>query len=163
MDFTIDIGYEEEPPGINLGEGESGKPEIRRKKNAAKEKNMTPSNVDKFEGAFENIAGISGYVASGIYNGSGEILASRASGEFNIQEVGGLAIELYKSARSIAEKMGMGVCNFVEIHTDDYIFIHSCIVPGKGAMGVLLKTSGNIGLTRHQMRKEAKNLVSEFL
>lgn len=163
MAVNIDIGYEDDPPGIRFGDKESEGNGKEPKEREAKERDMAQEQGNKFEEAFTNIAEISGYVASGVYNASGEILASRASGEFNIHEVGGLAIELYKAARSIAEKMGIGICNFVEIHTDDFIFIHSCIVPGKGAMGVLLKTSGNIGLTRHQMRKEAKKLVSEFL
>jgi len=163
MDIDVDIGYEDNSLGLNLGSLESGRIAKGDNESKQKESDMAEEKENKFNEAFKNISEISGYVASGVYNGNGEILASRASTDFNIQEVGGLAIELYKSARSIAEKMGIGVCNFVEIHTDNYIFIHSCIVPGKGAMGVLLEASGNIGLTRHQMNKEAKKLVSEFL
>lgn len=123
---------------------------------------MSPNLTEMFTSAFENISGISGFVAAGVYDGHGQILSDRSSSDFNFKEVGGQAIELYRAAKSISDKMGLGVCNFVETHTDKYIFIHMCIVPGKGAMGVLLTRDGNIGLTRHQMEKEGRRLAPEF-
>ncbi len=122
-----------------------------------------PSNTAQiFNESLENLSSITGFLAAGIYNNSGDVLAHLDRKNFKFQEVGSLAIELYSSAKSISEKMGIGTCNFVETHTDMYIFIHMCVVPGKGAMGVLLSSDGNVGLSRHQMKKEGVKLISEF-
>ena len=110
----------------------------------------------------DTLSDISGFIAAGIYNGSGDILATNDKKEFKFGEIGSLALELYKNAKSISDKMGLGVCNFIETHTESYIFIHMCIIPGKGAIGVLLSSDGNIGLARHQMRKEGERLIPDF-
>ncbi|MCK5004028.1 MAG: hypothetical protein KAS21_03025 [Candidatus Aminicenantes bacterium] len=115
-----------------------------------------------FNESLENLSTISGFLAAGIYNSSGDVLAHLDRKNFRFEEIGSLAIELYTSAKLISDKMGIGMCNFVETHTEQYIFIHMCVVPGKGAMGVLLSADGNVGLSRHQMRKEGLKLISEF-
>ena len=115
-----------------------------------------------FSESLESLSETSGFKAAGIYNSSGDVLAHLDRGEFHFEDIGSLAIELYLSAKSISDKMGIGECNFVETHTEEYVFIHMCVVPGKGAMGVLLGKDGNVGLARHQMRKEGKKLIPEF-
>lgn len=123
---------------------------------------MPINPAQAFNESLENLSTISGFLAAGIYNSSGDVLAHLDRKDFKFQEIGSLAIELYTSAKLISDKMGIGTCNFVETHTDQYIFIHMCVVPGKGAMGVLLNSDGNVGLSRHQMRKEGLKLVPEF-
>jgi predicted regulator of Ras-like GTPase activity (Roadblock/LC7/MglB family) len=115
-----------------------------------------------FKEVFKNISDVKGFVAAGIYSGNGEIIASYGKEDINFKEVGGLAIELYTAAVSISDKMGIGMTNFIETHSDKFVFIHKCIVPGKGAIGILLESSGNIGLLKHQMAKEVKKLIPEF-
>ncbi len=123
---------------------------------------MQKSLSDNLNETLETLAGISGFIAAGVYNGSGDILATNDKKGFKFDEIGSLALELYKDATSISDKMGLGLCNFIETHTKEYIFIHMCIIPGKGAIGVLLGSDGNIGLARHQMRKEGERLIPDF-
>lgn len=124
--------------------------------------NMPTNAAQIFNESLENLSTISGFLAAGIYNSSGDVLAHIDRKNFKFEEIGSLAIELYTAAKLISDKMGIGTCNFVETHTEQHIFIHMCVVPGKGAMGVLLSSDGNVGLSRHQMRKEGLKLVSEF-
>ena len=124
--------------------------------------NMPINAAHAFNESLESLSTVTGFLASGIYNSSGDVLAHLDRKNFKFEEIGSLAIELYTAAKSISEKMGIGICNFVETHTEGYIFIHMCVVPGKGAMGVLLSADGNVGLSRHQMRKEGLKLVPEF-
>jgi predicted regulator of Ras-like GTPase activity (Roadblock/LC7/MglB family) len=111
---------------------------------------------------FEPLKKISGFVGSIIYSGTGEVILADAPSTINTDEVGGLAIELYKNARAIAERMKMGIADLVEVRTESHYFLHACIVPGKGALGVLMLRDGNIGLMRHTMRRISESLVPDF-
>ncbi len=156
-DFEIDISdiTDDEGDGLNLS--------LTNVTDQNNEGDKMPTNAAQiFNESLENLSTITGFLAAGIYNSSGDVLAHLDRKNFKFQEIGSLAIELYTSAKLISDKMGLGTCNFVETHTDQYIFIHMCIVPGKGAMGVLLSSDGNVGLSRHQMRKEGLKLVPEF-
>jgi response regulator of citrate/malate metabolism/predicted regulator of Ras-like GTPase activity (Roadblock/LC7/MglB family) len=130
----------------------------------AKKKDEPPAQVrnQRFESAFDTLSAIAGFVAAGIYDDDGEMAASRVKNKFNFRDIGGLAVELYNAARTLSDKMNMGNCDFVEIHTDKYIFIHTNIVPGKGSLGVILTSDGNVGLTRHRMNTESRQLAPEF-
>lgn len=115
-----------------------------------------------FEETFDMLASIPGFVAAGIYNEIGRMLATRITTDFKFREIGGFAVELYSAARILSERMGMGNCDFIKIHTNKYIFIQTGIVPGKVSLGVLLTSAGNVGLTRHRMKTESLRLLPEF-
>ena len=155
IDLTGDLDGQDQNSGLSLGFDDIPVPQKTGDK-------MPVNSVLLFNESLENLSTISGFLAAGIYNSSGDVLAHLDRKNFRFEEIGSLAIELYTSAKLISDKMGIGTCNFVETHTDRYIFIHMCVVPGKGAMGVLLTADGNVGLSRHQMRKEGLKLVPEF-
>lgn len=161
MDDNFEIDLSEGNDVFDSGDGLNlSLDNIPEKKNGG---GKMPTNAAQiFNESLENLSTISGFLAAGIYNSSGDVLSHLDRKNFKFQEIGSLAIELYTSAKLISDKMGIGTCNFVETHTDQYIFIHMCVVPGKGAMGVLLSSDGNVGLSRHQMRKEGLKLVPEF-
>jgi len=116
-----------------------------------------------FENTFDDFESISGFIAGGIYDGTGKILASTSkSKNLNIDDVGVQAIKLYKAAKEVCSSMNIGTTNFIETHTDEYTFIHTCIVPGKGAVGILLKKDGNIGMTRFQMKELVEKVKPQF-
>lgn len=126
------------------------------------DKTMPNKLSENLKETLETLSGISGFVAAGIYNGSGDVLATNDKKGFKFNEIGSFALELYKNAKSISDKMGLGLCNFIETHTQNFIFVHMCIIPGKGAIGVLLSQDGNIGLARHLMKKEGERLIPDF-
>ncbi len=137
-------------------ENEKGKDEDKGGNNKQEDGNM-------FEDIFKEMEAIGGFVAAGIYDGTGKILGSTTTTKnITFEEVGDNAIKLYKAAREVCSKMGIGTTNFIETHTEDYTFIHTCIVPGKAAMGVLLKRNANIGMVRFHMKKSAEVLQPKF-
>ena len=91
------------------------------------------------EDIFDGLSKISGYICSSIYLADGELVSFRAPKNFDAQFMGGLAIELYKSAKAISENLKLGIPNFVEVHTEDKVFIHTCIVPGVAALGLVME------------------------
>ncbi len=133
-------------------------------KNNNKEKFEEEKKEGKmFDEFFKEMETISGFVAAGIYDGSGKILKSiSTSRDITFERVGKHAIKLYKAAREVCEKMGIGTTNFIETHTENFTFVHTCIVPGKAAMGVLLKKNVNIGIVRFHMKKFVEALQPQF-
>jgi len=116
-----------------------------------------------FENVFDEFETISGFVAAGIYDGTGKILTSTSNTkELDFNEVGEQAIKLYKAAKEVCSKIKIGTTNFIETHTDNFTFIHTCIVPSKGAIGVVLKKNGNIGMTRYHMNEVVNKLRPQF-
>jgi len=105
---------------------------------------------------------VSGFIAAYIYYGTGETLISKTKKEMKDVNVGGLGVEIYRAAKDIVDKMGLGEANFVEVQTDNAVFIHTCIIPGVAAMAVLIAKEGNIGLMKHHMQKLANSLKPEF-
>ena len=114
------------------------------------------------ETLFHDLASLPGFIAAGVYLGTGELVAAKASKEMDVSYLAGLAVELYKTAKSMAEKIELGSTDFVEIHTETNAFMHTCITPGVAALGVVVSKNGNMGLLKHEMRKLARCLVSEF-
>jgi predicted regulator of Ras-like GTPase activity (Roadblock/LC7/MglB family) len=131
----------------------------RRKEDAKAE---AQSQADKFSEILSQLSAASGFIGAGIYDAQGEILASKANDNVDFFEIGGLAIELYHATNKIADKMKIGTCSFIEIHSAENIFIHACIIPGKEALGVLMNASANIGLTKHQIKRIMPALLEEF-
>lgn len=157
----ININIDEEDSSIDFSDLNEiildRSPETKKKT-----ENISVPSTQLFDEALENISTISGFLAAGIYNSSGDVLAHKNSKGFNFDKAGSLVIELCVASESISDKMNLGIFSFIETHTENYIFIHMFIVPGKAAMEVLLKSKGNVGLARHQMRKEGLKLVPEF-
>jgi FixJ family two-component response regulator/predicted regulator of Ras-like GTPase activity (Roadblock/LC7/MglB family) len=114
------------------------------------------------EDVFDEISTTKGFVAAAVYLGNGEVIISKITEKVPVQKMGGLAIELYKVAKDFAGKMNMGTTDFVEIHTEKYKFIHTCIVPGVAAIGLIITSDGNVGLTKHNMSNIKNELKADF-
>lgn len=124
------------------------------------------SDKDKFKivvkkGIFDDIALIRGFVAACIYFKNGELVSVHAPEVINTQEFTRLSIEIYKTSKNLTERMGMGTANFIEIQTDEYIFVHKYIASNEVALVVILTADGNIGLLRLHIKKIIEILISE--
>jgi len=158
----LDASRSEEGDEINEQTASSQKSFVK----FSKQKNINEERRHK-KMALENavldpLKDISGFLGASVYTGSGELLISEAPEAMNIEKVAGLAVELYKNARAIAEQIEIGVADLVEVRTETHYFLHACIVPGKGGMGLLMQRDGNVGLMRLTMRKIAESLVPDF-
>jgi len=141
-----------------VDEKEVEKKEVKKKKKKKKKEDTMALKED----VFDEMSTLKGFVAGAIYLGNGEVIISKASDKMPIQKMGGLAIELYKVAKDFASKMNIGTTDFVEIHTEKYKFIHTCIVPGVSAVGLIITSDGNVGLTKHNMSNIKSELKAEF-
>lgn len=124
------------------------------------------SDKDKFrivvkKGIFDDIALIRGFVAACVYLKNGELVSVHAPEVINTQEFTRLSIELYKTSKNLTESMGLGTANFIEVQTDEYIFVHKHIVSKGADLGVILTADGNIGLLRFHIKNIIEILISE--
>ncbi|MEA3421053.1 MAG: hypothetical protein U9Q97_05190, partial [Acidobacteriota bacterium] len=124
------------------------------------------SDKDKFrivvkEGIFDDIASITGFVAACVYLKNGELVSVYSPEVINTQEFTRLSIELYKTSKDLTERMEMGKANFIEVQTDEYIFVHKYLFSGEAALGVILTYDGNIGILRFHIKKIIEILISE--
>lgn len=119
-------------------------------------------NMALTEEVFDELSTTKGFIAAAVYLGNGEVIISKTAEKVPVQKMGGLAIELYKVAKDFAGKMNMGTTDFVEIHTENYKFIHTCIAPGVAAIGLIISSDGNVGLTKHNMSNIKSELKADF-
>lgn len=114
------------------------------------------------EGIFDGIASITGFVAACIYLEDGELVGVYAPEVVNTQEFTRLSIEIYKASKNLIKRMEMGTVNFIEIQTDEYIFVHKSIISNVVSLGVILSNEENVGLLRFHIKKLVEILIPEF-
>ncbi len=134
----------------------------KMKKKVKKKMKKKEDTMALNEDVFEEISTLKGFIAAAVYLGNGEVVISKTSEKAPVQKMGGLAIELYKVAKDFANKMNIGTTDFVEIHTEKYKFIHTCVVPGVAAIGLIITSDGNVGLIKHNMSIIKKDLKADF-
>jgi len=127
-----------------------------------KKKKKKEDSMALNEDVFDEISTLKGFIAAAVYLGNGEVILSKTLEKVPVQKMGGLAIELYKVAKDFANKMNIGTTDFLEIHTEKYKFIHTCVVPGVAAIGLIITSDGNVGLTKHNMSIIKKDLKADF-
>ncbi len=104
-----------------------------------------------------------GFICAAVYTGDSMPLLFEGSDTIDSEKFSGFAIELYKRAKAFSDGLDLGEGEFVEIQTDKSIFVHTCIVPGVAAIGVLIKKAkGNVGLLRHAIRQISTELEPDF-
>jgi FixJ family two-component response regulator/predicted regulator of Ras-like GTPase activity (Roadblock/LC7/MglB family) len=135
-----------------------GMKRLDEKKSKKKKEDIMALNEEIFDEMFT----IKGFIAAAIYLGNGEVIISKTAEKVPVQKMGGLAIELYKIAKDFAGKMNIGTTDFIEIHTEKYKFIHTCIAPGVAAIGLIITSEGNVGLTKHNMSNIKRELKADF-
>ena len=118
------------------------------------------------EDMFQDLMTISGVLSASLYDSSGEELLSKVKqngeGQVEIGLIGPLAIEMYSKVKEISLRLNTGTPEFISFETTDYKFIHRCVVPGVGAVGVLLEKKSNSGLAKFEMLKICRAIAPEF-
>lgn len=133
---------------------------------SGKNSNLKPEVIPMInESLFNDLMSVSGVLAASIYSASGDVLLSRINdkGDYTeIEYIGPLAVEIYRKVKEISTKMNTGTPDFMSFETQRYTFVHRCVIPGVGAIGVLLNKTGNIGLTKLEILKICRTIAPEF-
>lgn len=96
---------------------------------------------------------IEGYVASAIYDMSGEVLAMHNTSEYQVDLIGTHAVRLIGASLKAVAGAELGEVNFIQVNSEKGIFGANWAVENKSIAAVLLKPDANVGLAKLQLTK----------
>ncbi len=113
----------------------------------------------------ETLNGIKGYLGSGVFTSTGELLEGTSMISGIHQELAGAAInDTLLHAQDMTEDIGMGRADFLQIDSDMGIVITRCYSRGDVHFHTVLylKKDGNIAMGKLLLKKAIEGLAQEF-
>ena len=115
---------------------------------------------------FADLKSIKGYLAAGVMQFTGELLASdAASTSIDLGLVGATFNDIFRSAHEVCEKIGLEAAKEMVIHTPKGVVIMLCTGVNSKAhvhLITILAADGNQALAKMQMGKIGPALVEEL-
>jgi len=110
------------------------------------------------------IVGIDGVKCALIHTKTGEVILKEVKDENcpDANAIASLATEILRLTHKITNLVGLGTANFFRIETNENVWIHKCIIPGKAGIGVVATKDTNIGLIIFYLNKLAEKLKPTF-
>ncbi len=96
---------------------------------------------------------IDGYLASAIFDMSGEVLVQHNNSKYNVSLIGAHAISMINSAVKALNGGGLGKCNFIQVNSEKGIFGAVWAVEDHSVAAVLLEPNANIGMAKLLLAK----------
>ncbi len=127
-----------------------------REKAAAEGKAVIPHTV------FDGLRAIPGFIGVVLYRRDGEIIDFNVRDKMNVERLGRLSKEMFKTAGDFTQKMNWGAADFIEIRTKDTIFAVSQMAPGAAALGVVMSNNVNMGRIRLEIKKIINTLSKVY-
>jgi len=100
--------------------------------------------------------GVDGYLASAIFDMSGDVLAQHNNPKNNIALIGKNVISLVNNAVKAMNGAGLGKYNFIQVNSEHAIFAAVWAVEDQSVATVLLTPDANIGMAKLMLAKMAK-------
>lgn len=113
----------------------------------------------------ETLSGIKGYLGSGVFTSTGEMLEGTSMISGIHQELAGAAInDTLLHAQDMTEDIGMGRADFLQIDSDMGTVITRCYNRGDVHFHTVLylKKDGNIAMGKLLLKKAIEGLAQEF-
>ena len=96
---------------------------------------------------------IDGYLASAIFDMSGEVLVQHNNSKYNVSLIGANAISMINSAVKAVDGAGLGKCNFIQVNSERGIFGAVWAVEDHSVAAVLLEPNANVGMAKLMLAK----------
>ena len=96
---------------------------------------------------------VDGYLASAIFDMSGEVLVQHNNSKYNVTLIGANAISMINSAVKALKGAGLGKCNFIQVNSENGIFGAVWAVEDQSVAAVLLKPDANLGMAKLMLAK----------
>lgn len=96
---------------------------------------------------------IDGYLASAIFDMSGEVLVQHNNSRYNVSLIGANAISMINSAVKAVNGAGLGKCNFIQVNSERGIFGAVWAVEDHSVAAVLLEPNANVGMAKLMLAK----------
>lgn len=118
------------------------------------------------EAHLESFKDVKGYVASGIMDFTGSVLASHTTTDkINLESVGAVFNDIFRNAHEAARKIGLEACTDTVITTPKGIIVMECSGVDSAAhvhFIVILEAGGNQSLVRMNLQKAVPAVVNEL-
>ncbi|MHB8799505.1 MAG: response regulator [Thermoanaerobaculia bacterium] len=128
-----------------------------------KEKEESPM---KLEALLEDLKGTKGYIASGILNYTGEVLAVHSvSDKVNLDSVAAVFNDVFRGAHEASAKIGLDATRFMTLQTPKGLVLMACSGTTAAAhvhMIAILEESGNQALARMTIDKLLPRAVEQL-
>ncbi|MCK5697524.1 MAG: hypothetical protein KAI02_05135 [Gammaproteobacteria bacterium] len=105
---------------------------------------------------------VDGYLASAIFDMSGEVLVQHNNSKYNVALIGANAISLINSAVKAVNGAGLGKCNFVQVNSEHGVFGAVWAVEDQSVAAVLLAPDANIGMAKLMLAKVGETSGSQL-
>jgi predicted regulator of Ras-like GTPase activity (Roadblock/LC7/MglB family) len=105
---------------------------------------------------------VDGYLASAIFDMSGEVLVKHNNSKYNVEAIGANAVAMINAALKAVHAAGLGKCNFIQVNSDLGIFGAVWAVEDKSVVSVLLEAKANVGLAKMALAKVGENAKNKL-
>ncbi len=105
------------------------------------------------EESLKPIQEVDGYLASAIFDMSGEVLVQHNNSKYNVALIGANAIAMINSAVKAMNGAGLGKYNFIQVNSEKGIFGAVWAVEDQSVAAVLLEPNANIGMAKLMLAK----------
>jgi len=127
---------------------------------------LQKENLMGLEAHLEEFKGIKGYIAAGILEYTGEILASHSSNpRVDLAATGAVFNDIFRAAHEASGKIGLEACRNMAIATPKGVIVMECSGADKKPhihMIAILEESGNQALAKMTISKVLPKIVSEL-
>ncbi|NOQ63477.1 MAG: DUF4388 domain-containing protein [Methyloprofundus sp.] len=123
-----------------------------------KETQVNKTNTGKkimasLEDSLKPLQEVDGYLASAIFDMSGEVLAQHNNSKYDVSLIGANAVAMINSAVKAVSGAGLGKCNFIQVNSEKGIFGAVWAVEDQSVAAVLLEANANVGMAKIMLAK----------
>ena len=105
------------------------------------------------EDSLKPLKEVDGYLASAIFDMSGEVLAQHNNSKYNVALIGANAVAMINSAVKAVGGAGLGKCNFIQVNSELGVFGAVWAVEDQSVAAVLLEPKANVGMAKLMLAK----------
>lgn len=110
-------------------------------------------NDMSLEDSLKPVQEVDGYLASAIFDMSGEVLVQHNNSKYNVSLIGANAISMINSAVKAVNGAGLGKCNFIQVNSERGVFGAVWAVEDQSVAAVLLEPNANVGMAKLMLAK----------
>ena len=114
------------------------------------------------EESLKPLQGVDGYLASAIFDMSGEVLAQHNNSKYDVSLIGANAVAMINAAVKAVGGAGLGKCNFIQVNSEKGVFGAVWAVEDQSVAAVLLEANANVGMAKLMLAKVGETSGSQL-
>lgn len=153
MEDEIAIASEQDLTRSTIPQGDVPKATEPQQAINLQQKLHTKEIIMSLENVLKPLQDVDGYLASAIFDMSGEVLVKHNNSKYNVEVIGANAVAMINAAVKAVHGAGLGKCNFIQVNSELGIFGAVWAVEDESVAAVLLEAKANVGLAKLALAK----------